>query len=66
MIPTLPTHPAAVYWVGSDSETPLRIMVTHEAARTSGYRYLDAFNIAGLPVMAYKLLDDESAYTTEF
>jgi hypothetical protein len=60
----LPEHPDAFYWVGSESEEPLRIHLTHEDARVSGHRYLDAFDGRGERLTAYKLIDGH--YTTDF
>lgn len=62
--PQLPEHPDAGFWVGSDAESPLRIMKTHEDARVSGYTYLDAFDLGGAFLQAYKLVDGN--YTTDF
>lgn len=56
----------AVYWVGSHSEEPLRIMFNPVVAEASGYLYLDAFDKDGTLVERYKLLDDDSGYTTSF
>lgn len=62
--PQLPEHPNAGFWVGSESESPLRIMKTHEDARVSGYTYLDAFDLGGAFLQAYKLVDGN--YITNF
>lgn len=61
---TLAEHPDAFYWVASHSEEPLRILLTHEDARVSGYTYLDAFDGRGERLIAYKLIDGH--YTTDF
>ena len=61
---TLPEHPDVSYWVGSNSEVPLRIMFTHEDARASDFTYLDGFDGNGEPMESYKLI--RGNYTTEF
>jgi len=58
------------YWVGSNATVPERLYFTKQEAMSGEYEYIDAFNKAGMPVQAYKLLQDERAgvntYTTKF
>lgn len=52
------------YWVGSESETPLRVMFALDVAEDSLFTYLDGFDANGMPVETFKLVDGE--YTTSF
>ena len=52
------------YWVGSESENPLRIMFAPDVAEDSLYTYLDGFDAKGMLVETFKLVDGE--YTTSF